>query len=316
VRRGGLQGWATVVVAVLSWSRLAAGASLSWQTESRCPPDEFTAQLEASTERSVAELPASEIKVTLRGSGTVWQAEVTYVDQGGLESAPRSMEGGSCADVSKAAAVALALALTEDQEAPADPPEAEETGAPNEPPAPEKPIDARKKKPGPRVPLLAGLTLDTSLLGIPTLGGVLGVGLDFGVWELGLRGAALVPSEFDTTSATGIRLQGYLTGLFGCAVIQAWPLRPRVCLGYDLDIVVGQGVGEGLANAQEQTALWHALTPELGALIPLARRLDLRVGVGAAFGLSKSRFVFDSGAVAHELPSVSGRGDIALQWTP
>jgi len=80
--------------------------------------------------------------------------------------------------------------------------------------------------------------------------------------------------------------------------------------------VVGQGVGEGLDNAREQTALWHALTPELGALVPLARRLDLRVGVGAAFGLSKSRFVFDSGTVAHELPSVSGRGEIALQWTP
>jgi hypothetical protein len=166
-----------------------------------------------------------------------------------------------------------------------------------------------------RWPLELLLLGDVALLGTPSYGVGAGAGLARGRWEATLSAALLPTIELRTSDALGLTLSAVLGLVSGCFTLGGPPSTPRACLGYELGVVSGQGTGSGLRVTREQHAVWHALRPELGLGVPLGSGLELRVFAGAALGLSRARFVYDAGRVAHELPRVSARGSLTLVWS-
>jgi hypothetical protein len=227
--------------------------------------------------------------------------------------------GASCADVSRAGAVAVAMAIhshaselpaVERLEAPEDgtsPASASEISSPKVlQPIAEQPYHFALQL------LLLG---DTSLLGTPTYGLGAGLAVTRGRWEAVLSGVVLPTVELRASDTLGMTLGAALGMASACRHLVGPPATPRVCLGYELGVLSGEGSGTGFVLTRERQVVWHALRPEIGLGVSLGPALELRLLAGAALALTRATFVFDDGRVGHEVPRVSARGTIGLVWT-
>jgi hypothetical protein len=315
--------------AFLSSLLLARGASateLEWSAPASCSKDAFVQQVEDNLQRSLAQSTLESITVTVtERARSAWTLEFSLSEVGMQTPPSRKLTGSSCEDVSRAAAVAVAMALhaRADAERAASPvaePPSTPLALPEEPRDPEPATvvtegsDPRTPGPPYRWPLQVLLLGDVSLLGTPSYGLGAGAGLGRGRWEGTLAAAVLPTAELRTSDTLGLAIGATIGMASGCFYLGGPPATPRVCLGYELGVVYGEGSGSGLRVTRERRAFWHALRPELGVGVPLASELELRLFAGAALGLSRASFVFDAGRVAHEIPSVSVRGTLALAW--
>lgn len=296
----------------------AFAAELLWSAPEGCAHVQFIKELEGNTGQAVSDLPASFLEVEVqRYAPTTWVATFALRSSLGDTSPKRRIEGDSCSDVSKAVAVAVALALHrstgQDSEAStvADPPPL--VASPATPLAPAPP---RHAGPAPRLGARGALLLDGALLGQTALGLQVGTFLGVESFETGLSASLLMPTEVRTSDTLGVQLQGYFAELDACFTLAHTGVQPQACLGYQLGVVRGEGVGSELEVRRSQVAVWHAVHPSLSISLPLMETVDLRVSAGAVLGFVRARFLFDENRIVHELPAISGRGALGLVWTP
>lgn len=323
-------GWWVLSLGVLA-PKTSHAAVLDWQAPETCTSDAFIQHLSDNTQRSLGELPLDALVVRVSNGDQAGARSETWrltfrLRKTADTSPPREIVGQSCHDVSRAAAVAVAMALAEELPAvesvgdvpPPTPISATKPTAPN--PAELTPAAARQPPPleaGPERELWPQASLeligDTALMGDPTFAGGLGAGVAGRRWDIGVRAAIARPTQLTADAGLGIRLNAYWNEAFGC-VRFAETSRPCACLGYTLDVVQGRGSGEGFEVTRAQTAWRSGLHPHLALAAPLGARFEVRLRVGAVIGLNQPTFVYDAGTVAHELPRVSFRGALGLVW--
>lgn len=305
--------------------QVVSATELEWSAPESCSEDSFVQQVEDNLQQSLAELTLESIAVMVTEGPSAWVLEFSLHEEGTERPPSRKLTGASCADVSGAAAVAVAMALHSragqqraSEPAPAVQPAAESPVATGDvsPDEREPAAPAATEESGPpyQWPIQLLLLGDVSLLGTPSYGLGVGVGVARGSWEGALSGAVLPKVELRTSDTLGMTLGASMGMAAGCFHVGGPPATPRVCLGYELGVVYGEGSGTGLRVSRQQRALWHALRPEVGLGVPLAPGLSLRLFAGAAVRLSRARFVYDAGRVAHEMPSISARGTIGVAW--
>jgi hypothetical protein len=326
LRRAFSHSTGTALCSSLLLCRGASATELEWSAPESCSKDAFVQQVEDNLQRPLARLTVDSITVTVTArTRSNWALEFSLSDAGMQAPPSRKLTGASCEDVSRTAAVAVAMALHSrvDSEGAASLPSEPATTPLPEPEAPREDQPAivvgeraDADAPGSRYrwPLQLLLLGDVSLLGTPSYGLGVGVGVGKARWEATLSAAVLPTVELRTSDTLGITLGASIGMASACFLLGDPPATPRVCLGYELGLVYGEGSGSGFSVTREQQAFWHALRPELGVGVPLAAELELRLFAGAALGLSHASFVFDAGRVAHEIPRVSARGAIAVTW--
>jgi hypothetical protein len=308
----------------LSLSGTASAASVHWSAPDNCPKDVFVFSLEQTLERRVEDIVDVEISLGLEGSGNAWSVEFSLGPHPATGSpATRRLEGTSCADVSRAAAVAVAMALHAGGRVQVAAPEDSSEPANPEPPEAERGHEANAEvespgEPSPEavwsVPVSAGLVVDGALLGELALGYTVGLGIIRRRWELGVNAVLLPQTLHATSDGLAVKLDALLGVASLCARVGDPPASPRLCVGYELGRLHGEGSGPGLRSIYSRRATWQAVRADLGVDVPLTGDLALGLTGGAALALTKARFVFDDGPVAHQLPRFSGRGTVVLRW--
>lgn len=323
--------WLSVTTIGLCTALLAPpciAAELNWSAPSGCDADVFVANLEATTEENLESLPVGLIQIVVVRNGAAspnWQLAVSLSDNSEPRTPTRTIRGSSCEDVSRAAAVAVAMAVHEARPEPAvdAAPRVEE----------ERPVAAEVSKgtatatvnaTSPATPaaangaphlqfpvqLVAGV--DGALQGVPSIGVGLGVGVGLDQLHVRVRGVYFFPST--QGDERGIELQSTLGTLDACWDMTSSNVRPRLCLGYEAGAITGLGRGSALTEHRQKTAAWHALKPEVGLVTALVNDLFFEFSVAGAVALTEATFVYNSGRVAHELPRFSLRGNAAFGW--
>lgn len=297
------------------------GAELTWNAPQGCTSDGFVQKLEDSAERPLTAMPVWQIAVFVRqtdAAAAPWQLELSFNDPTERASATRTIVGVSCDDVSRAAAVAVAMALHEEVIEAPTPEKSPATDIPAAP-VPQVTNDAASQAvlapptaPPWRFPVHALVGIDGAIQGTPSLGAGLGVGVATGQVFGGVRGVYWLPVTLG--DELGIELHSALLMVDACVDLTTSSARPRVCFGYEGGAVMGRGTGAGLAVHRKQTAVWHALKPEVGLVVDLDGDLFFSFMVAGVVALADATFVFDEGRVAHDLPSFSLRGNAGLGW--
>lgn len=340
VRVGVALGFALAVAGV-GLSREARCGQLEWSAPEGCSADAFVVHLRADTQRSIEEMATSAVIVRVSGadvSGGDWTLEFQLRNAAGQTSPTREIVGVSCADVSRAGAVAVSIALAEvEPDVDAEPApqtresrddvgnraqktaprteQGERVGAESEP-ANDTPSQVIAGSVGEQTlwPVIYGeLSGDTSVLGAPTFAGGIGGGVAGKAWDVGLRGAIVRSTDLTADDGLGIRLSGYWAEAFGCVQLSRTS-RPSACLGYALDVARGEGRGSGFEVTRVQTAVRSGLHPHVAISAPLADAWEVRFRAGLVVGLNQPTFVYDGGVVAHQLPRVSFRGAVSVVW--
>ncbi len=309
-------------VNVESWA-----AELEWTAPTGCSQHAFVQQLEDTVERGLTEihLDALLVKVKVSADGS-WLAEFSLTGADRHASPSRKITGTSCEDVSRAAAVAAAMAIhslraTERDDTEAVSPETDDASATASTGASFDAEPLARFETSPNAPLRFPLQLillgDVALLGTATYALGVGAGMGRERWEVDLSAVLFAGVQGDVSDAIAVELNAYVAMASGCWILVAESLvQPRACLGYEFGVVSGKGTGAGLAVERRQNALWYAVRPELRIGVPLSSSVELRMGAGLAIALSQAAFVIDAGRVGHELPSSSLRGALALTWIP
>ena len=197
-------------VVCLSAAKTAWAASIHWDGPEDCPKDEFVFTLQQTLERSIDDVGDVDVWLDLEGAGNTWRAEFSLgPDTDAATAAKRTLEGTSCTDVSRAVAVAVAVALHASgqiQDAPTDDHSDESAGP--EPPKrePRHRVDTEADVAMPpirepqsaiewNISVSAGLVVDGALLGQLALGYSLGSAISWHGWELGVAGPAADPAR-------------------------------------------------------------------------------------------------------------------------
>lgn len=245
----------------------AAHAELTWRAPAECSREAFVSKLERATEQPLNALPGViELEIQVDASAR-WVARFHLVDDMGDKSAQRELRGSSCADVANAAAVAVAMALHDENEPTLSNEKASGTaGTETRTAAATAPTaDARETPspepggPAPELGLHAQLLVDTSLFGEAALAAGIGVSVYSGSLGLEAEGAALLPKELRVSDTLGVELLGGLASATGCYRAASVATEPRMCLGYQGAYINARGTGRGLKLSRNQSALWHAL---------------------------------------------------------
>lgn len=186
------------------------------------------------------------------------RAEVRLLDHG-APAGEKRLEGRDCEDLVAATALAITLVLDPLHDAPAppppepppvlEPPPVVETAVAAPPPPP--PPAPAPRPPAPALELTAGAGATAGTLPGVGFGGVLGLGLRYPAWSVGLEG------RFDLASGAASgpgRLVGHATGgsAAGCAHLAGLGLCGLVT------VAAWQGEGEGFDTTDQVRAIYAA----------------------------------------------------------
>lgn len=314
-------GRAIMAASLLLVAQPGLGAELIWNAPPSCSSDAFIQRLQDSAEKPITAVSVPQIAIVVRqttASTTPWQLEMSFIDPSKAAHATRILVGVSCEDVSRAAAVAVAMALHEEV---IDAPPVQASTVTDEPitSVQQSTEDSAGQAAAAlptvtvwRIPLQALLSIDGAIQGSPSLGAGLGVGLATGQVFVGVRGVYLMPVTLGDQIA--IEIHSALLMVDACIDAGTNRARPRLCVGYEGGAVMGRGTGTGLAVHRKQAAIWHAIKPEVGLFVEMDADLFFSFMVAGAVALTDATFVFDEGQTAHDLPRFSLRGNVGLGW--
>jgi hypothetical protein len=287
------------------------------------------AQVESLIGRPLAEVERVDfdVAITARPGGDFMLTLRISEREAGAEAGTRELLGASCAEVSDAAAVAIALAITGDEAPLAQRLAAEHarataaaTAAPPElpPPAPAPvvtaaPAPARAAEPSPRWFAVAlGGVLDGGTLPALAPGAQLELVAGLGAFSLRVYGGALAPQEASLPgSDAGAELGLLLGGGLLCGERAFTALRMLACAGAELGALSGQG--KMIAEPEERSVLFGALRADVGAGIELQPSLWLIARGGVAVPLARREFQINRGMTVHRPASVAGRALLGLE---
>jgi hypothetical protein len=306
-------------VALSCWSSLAGAAELRWLGASDCRREaEVREQIESMAQRPLTSVPEVDFELTPeRLESGAFQLQLTTLNRATGARETRVMQGATCAEVTDAAAVAIALAVgsapDDAPRVPAKEPDRATTepvpaGRPNAlPPA------APDSKPSPPARWQAGLgaTFDSAVTPHPVLGGALFISFRQGALRAEVEAGALAPSSKRDSGGRGGTFQLLYVAPRGCAEAGVGKSVAALCLAYELGNLSAEG--EGVERPYSRSTFWHAVRPELGLAWPPARGFWLFGRAGAVLALARHTFVLDEPETVHRPPLLSFRAAVGLE---
>jgi hypothetical protein len=310
----------------------ARAASVEWHAPSGCGVDEFTMRVELVLGHALSEVKEHDFRVEVAEEAPDrWRLELALLTHAG-EQGRRQIYGNSCADVTRAGAVAAAMAL-QAQETDTERPNA---AASRDRLTASSPVPVAKAqgthaeanaseplagpKPQDRATLRGIIALqlvgDMGIVGRPSLGPQLDLGLRWSPLWIGLSGTWLPEVEHEVAPGRG--------GEFELASAAAWAcVRPEpsrwllfACVHYEIGSLSGRGSGERVTESWSRSALWQALRPELGFALPLGTAFEAQARLGVAIALKRPEFVLDGELVALKPERLTARAAIGIAYTP
>jgi hypothetical protein len=296
----------------------ASAAELTWHAPESCARAETVREQVGKLvgrRFEAIEGIAFEIAISAEGDGRhVLVLRTVFERTDGTPSAPRerTLEGASCAEVSDAASVAIALAIAEREEERARQEAPPEAAAP-----PTSPSSVEPAVPDDRTPihvsLGAGALVESGALPAVALGAQVEASLGYGAVRAALFGALFASqSGALPDDDSGARFDFVLGGLAVCGestLSAAFDLI--ACAGMELGRLAAEG--ENVRRRDAGEVLWYAPRVDLGAFYGLTDRLRLGLRAGAAIPLARPEFVLNDRDRVHQPANVSARLLIGLE---
>ena len=271
--------------------------ALSWSAPEECPS---AAEVEGYVDRDLGAIAHG--RTVVRANGVVsTRSDGRYgveleLDTGAARSSRRELTGVSCAEVSEAAALVVALTIRAEAE-PATKPAPEPAREPEA-----EPVVNRHARPY----LAAALALDVGSLPKPTVGLSLAGGVTFAGLRVEPAIAVYAPQSGDIAgTGEGAHFVLGAAQLRACAPFPRSELWLAPCLGGGVDLVHASGFG---ADETRVASTFDAFgTGALLAGWDISPIISARLDVGAVLPLARPSFVVDGqGQVYH-------RGSVALR---
>ena len=312
-----------LVTAVLLASPPLRAAEIRWSGSPDCRRElEVAEQVESMTGRPLATISIADFELQVAHTdANQWQVELKTRLRDGAESS-RSIVGAGCAEVTDAAAVAIALAVGPQESAPA--PVESGQPAPRVAFSAPAPTTQTPTQPTDRSSLEWALglggTLDSSSTPNPAVGGALRLAMSWrptpnsqASLRFELEGALYAPTEI-----TNLRGQGgqFRLGYVAPLVCGARPLRATAllaCVGYELGQLSGEGAGSAVTDSRRRGTFWSAARAEVGILVPIGAAVHVTGRLGAALPFVRREFVLDGSNVVFQPAAFSARGQIGFE---
>ncbi len=320
-RRSGVSSMAKASIlagGALIISNVAVAADLDVTAPLGC---DLEATLREDAERltgaPIAEVAGTDFEVEVDDAAG-WRLRLVTIDRATGTRRLRELRGASCAEVTNAGAVLLALAIQQ-----VSPSEGEAaSSAESEPPPPPESLSEVKSEPAPqadrapaeqrtraeRAPvslaLGAGVVIDSSAL--PALAPGVGVELSvrYAGFRLGATGTWLAHQHAAVDAERGGDFQLLAAGLLACREAAFAAVTPLACAGYELGSL--QGEGTGVTHTKLGAALWQAARLEAGLTARVGSfGLDARGGVAVPF--ERREFVLEGTDLVHRPGGLSAR---------
>jgi hypothetical protein len=281
--------------------RAARAADIAWDAPDECQRAEIAA---AQVEKLVGQPLASidwisfEVEVSIAAEGA-HRVVLRTLARG---SAPREREiqGASCAEVTDAVSVAIALTISE-----------------RESEQPEQDVEVGSRSTAQdegtlRFAVGAGVLVDAGGLPNPVPGIDLGGALEWNALRIGAFVAVFVPQdERLPTDDRGGTFDFLLAGFDVCAKREVDALHLLACAGFELGRIGARG--DRVLNERDGDAGWYAPRTELGVGYGFARIARVWLRGGIVVPLARPAFFLDDEDVVHQPSTISFRGLLALE---
>lgn len=302
---------------VLSWCAPSAAraADIAWDAPDEC---QRAAVAAAQVEKLVGQRLASIDWISFEVEVSIADGAHRVVLRTLAEaSAPREREitGASCAEVTDAVSVAIALTISERARAQnAATAESEPSSEPSvEAAAPSSAAAEADDEGALRFAVGAGVLVDAGALPNAVPGLDLGGALEWKTLRIGAFIAVFVPQDEQLPNEVyGGTFDLVLAGFDICAKPALDALHLLACAGFELGRIGARGDNR-VVNAREGDAGWYAPRAELGAGYGFAGIVRVWLRGGIAIPLARPEFLLDGEDRVHKPSNISVRGLIALE---
>ena len=304
----------------------ARAATIAWEGPAGCQGEaQSRIQVEALLGRQLVQVPGLDFSVRVERATTErWRVHIlTRLDQ--QLQGERVLEGASCAEVREAAAVAIAMAVTERQ-------------PPQEPPAPTvqvldlaqtAPSNANRRgvpraeshvtaeaTPSPwALALGLGAVMDVGLLPDVGIGAGLLLAGNYGPWGLLARANVFGEQVEEVAALPGVTGEFALwtLGLQACTQSAGAEWLLAGCLGAEWARYRARG-GGGVTVAYRRARNSVVVRGDLGLGRPLAQGFVMWLRVGAGMPTAEQDFVVGEGVRVHSVSTLAGRLGLELVY--
>jgi len=308
----------------LSFGSCLWATEIRWSGEYSCRRErEVVEQIESMTARPVSSVEIADFELSVKSlARQQWSLELTTVRRADAVRSARVIHGASCAEVTDAAAVAIALAIGPSADQGKIEPESRPTPSVQAPP--EAPRPRPRDLPPARSSLewFAGLAgaLDSSATPAPAFGASVRLGWSGLPSEqsqtrlrLELEGAFYAPTQ---TGDVGGQAGKFQLAYGAPLICGAKPLGgPTLlgCVGAEFGQLSGEGVGDAVTTSHPSNTFWSAARAELGLSFPLATALRVLGRAGVAVPLIRREFVLDGPDVVFRTAPISARFGLGVE---
>jgi hypothetical protein len=304
----------------------AHAAEVSLEAPSDCERAEnLRDQIERLIGKPLDGVLGADFAVEVVHSGVnAWSATVQVAPRGGAEEpSARTITGQSCAEVTAAAAVSIAMAIEQDREASdterASLPPGE---SPKTSPAETKPLaPTRERRPKAPADSASGSTfhlafalsglLDAGALPGPAPGAELHVRAGISGFYGVVFGSLLAPRTAELEDGRGGEFRLASGGLLACGERLLGGFRGRACAGFEGGWMSAEGVR--VAEPRTEGGVYRALRAELGLGLPLGARMSLLARGALLAPLAPPRFVLNGTERVHQASAFGGRALLGLE---
>ena len=311
---------------VMSLGSPLFAAEIRWLGEDSCRRElEVKDQVEAMTARPVSTVEIADFELNVKAlSRDQWLLELTTARRADGARSTRAINGLTCAEVSDAAAVAIALAIGPTEPAPERKIESKTASKPRVSAPPKEPAQPAEKPPATQNShdwfAGVGAALDSSAT--PSV--AFGAALRFGVsWlpsdtsqtriRFELEGALYAPTETSNVGGQAGKFQLLYAAPMVCGAKPLVAATLLGCVGYELGQLSGEGVGDAVTVSHPSNTFWSAGSAELGLLVPLATSLRFVGRAGVAVPMTRREFVLDGPEVVFRPAPVSARLGLGVE---
>ncbi|HTA92354.1 MAG TPA: hypothetical protein VK745_22405, partial [Polyangiaceae bacterium] len=310
---------------------------LDWRAPAGCPGPE---RLRAEITRLIG--PNAHPEGTTHVSGEVSaQDNGTYLVQLELEQGghpgERTLTGATCAEVSRAAALLIALAIAPDaarEEPEAPPPPPPPPPAPPRPPPPSRaPPPAASVAHERTVVIALGPAAEIGLLPTLSPGGEVSLGAALDRFSLEAYGSTYLNQAHEVDGGLGnvgsAAIGGHFSlrsfGARGCAVLAPGDLSFAACVGGSVNHLAAQGYGVTFPSNNETNV--GAVSLAVRVELRFSAHTSLRLDAGPSYMLGQARFVLNTNPSAdttctlgrectpvYQITSFDAGGSLKLAW--
>lgn len=284
-------------------------------------------QIERLVGRPLRESEGADFEVNAeQTANSNWRATVrTILRDTSASPNEREFKGKTCAEVSDAAAVAIAMTLEQhSQEAAAGAPATVEapSKAPSEAHAPNRtPLAPAASRPNSgsaatkpshwRARAALHGVIEKGSLPSPSPGTELHLAVGAGNFQAALLGSMLAPQSIRLADGKGGEFQLRLIGLLACGERSLGPMDGRACLGFEWGQLAAEGAG--VRNPRIGNGTWRAARADLGVGRGLGSALSITLRGALVAPLDRQAFVLDGDERVFRPSSFSVRGLLGVE---